>query len=599
MSFAAAARKGAKWDEAAKPEEAVKGRSRLEAGVFSKGETRVIFRFGPPLLIAVLLLPVLAGLTATLLPAFGYWPALGGTHFTLDPWRALLALPSLRRSIGVSLFVGFVTTVFSLGAVTVLLAAFMGTRLFALVKRLLSPLLSVPYVALAFGLAFVIAPSGLIFRLLSPWATGLERPPDLLIINDPYGLSLACGLVLKEIPFLFLMMLAALPQVDAVRAFTSARTLGYRRVAAFAKVVMPRLYPQLRLPVLAVLAYGLSVVDAALVLGPNTPPTLAVAVLRLAEDPDLALRFEASAAAVLQLAVVLWAIGLWLVLERLAGFAWRQWVIGGGRFFCEAAISVMAPLLALAIAALVALAFASLLLWSVAANWRFPEIWPQAFTFDIWRRELAVALPIVLRTLLLGTGVAGAALMITILCLENETRRGIAPGLAFNLIYIPLLVPQIAFLTGAASLMIALKLDGNGFGVGLVHLVFVLPYVFMSLSAAWRDYDPRYRATALLLGASPWRALWAVRLPMLTRAILIAGALGFAISVSQYLATLLVGGGRVATVTTEAVGLAAGADRRVVGVFALIQATLPFLGFAVSLILPALLFRHRRALRET
>ena len=549
-------------------------------------------------MLAVLVLPVVAGLTAIVLPAFGYWPALGGTHFTLAPWRALLALPSLPRSLGVSLFVGFATTVFSLGAVTMLMAAFLGTRAFALVRRLLSPLLSVPYVALAFGLAFVIAPSGLIFRLFSPWATGLERPPDLLIINDPYGLSLAGALVLKEIPFLFLMTLAALPQADAARAFASARTLGYRRVAAFAKVVMPRLYPQLRFPVLAVLAYGLSVVDAALVLGPNTPPTLAVQVLRLADDPDLGLHFEASAASVLQLALVLSAIGLWLLLERLAGLAWRQWVAAGARHCGEAWIRLAAPLLAAAIAGLVVLAFSSLVLWSIAASWRFPEIWPQSFTLEVWRRELAIGLPIVCRTLLLGAGVAGAALIITILCLENEVRRGVPPASTLNLIYIPLLVPQIAFLTGAASLMIALHLDGNGFGVGLAHLVFVLPYVFMSLSAPWRAYDPRYRATALLLGASPWRAFWAVRLPMLARAILIAGALGFAISVSQYLATLLIGGGRFATVTTEAVGLAAGADRRVIGVFALMQAMLPFLGFAVALVAPALLFRNRRALRD-
>jgi putative thiamine transport system permease protein len=558
----------------------------------------MIFRLGPPLMLAVLVLPVAAGLTATLLPAFGYWPALGGTHFTLDPWRALFALPSLPRSIGISLFVGFATTMVSLGAVTLLMAAFLGTRTFALVRRLLSPLLSVPYVALAFGLAFVIAPSGLVFRLISPWLTGLERPPDLLILNDPYGLSLAGGLALKEIPFLFLMTLAALPQVDAPRAFTSARTLGYRRIAAFAKVVMPRLYPQLRFPVLAVLAYGLSVVDAALVLGPNTPPTLAVEVLRLAQDPDLSLQFEESAAAVLQLGLVLWAIGLWLVVERLAALLWRRWVMAGGRHCGEAWVRAGASILAAAIAGLVALAFFSLALWSVAATWRFPEIWPQAFTLEVWRRELAVALPVLCRTLILGTGVAGAALIITILCLENEVRRGVPPASTLNLIYIPLLVPQIAFLTGTASLMIALHLDGNGFGVGLAHLVFVLPYVFMSLSAPWRAYDHRYRATALLLGATPWRAFWAVRLPMLARAILIAGALGFAISVGQYLATLLVGGGRFATVTTEAVGLAAGADRRVIGVFALMQAMLPFLGFAVALVMPALLFRNRRSLRD-
>ncbi|MFI5015582.1 MAG: ABC transporter permease [Hyphomicrobiales bacterium] len=558
----------------------------------------MIFRLGPILTLAVLILPVVAGLAATLLPAFGYWPALGSTEFTLAPWRALLAMPGLARSIGVSALVGFVTTTVSLGTVILMAAAFIGTRGFAWLRRLLSPLLSVPHVALALGLAFTIAPSGLVFRLLSPWATGLDRPPDLLIVNDPYGLSLAGALVLKEIPFLFLMTLAALPQADAMRAFTVARTLGYGRMAAFAKVVMPRLYPQLRLPVLAVLAYGLSVVDVALLLGPTTPPPFAVEVLRLANDPDLALHFEASAAAVAQFALVAAGIGLWLAVERLLAIAWREWVVAGDRYCCETATRIGASALAAAIAALVALAFTSLALWSVASSWRFPAAAPQAFTLDIWRRELAAAVPTLSRTALVGTLAVVVALILAILCLENEVRRGVRRGSAFNLIYIPLLAPQITFLTGAASLMIALHLDGDWLGVGLAHLVFVLPYVFLSLSEPWRAFDERYRMTALLLGASPWRALIRVRLPMLTRAILTAAAVGFAVSISQYLATLLVGGGRFSTVTTEAVALAAGGDRRVIGVHALMQAVLPLAGFAVALVIPALLFRNRKGLRD-
>ncbi|MFI4994491.1 MAG: ABC transporter permease [Hyphomicrobiales bacterium] len=558
----------------------------------------MLLRLGPILTLAVLVLPVLAGLAGTLLPAFGYFPALGGVSFTLAPWRELLSEPGLARSIEVGLFVGFATTLLSLGAVIVLTAAFMGGRGFALLRRLLSPLLSVPHLALAFGLAFIIAPSGLLFRWLSPWATGLDRPPDLLIVNDPYGLSLAAALILKEIPFLFLMTLSALPQADAPRAFALARTLGYRRMAAFAKAVMPRLYPQLRLPLVAVLVYGLSVVDVALVLGPSAPPTLAVEILRLASDPDLSRHFEAGAAAVLQLALVILGIGMWLAGERLVGAFWRAWAAAGGRQCCETATRIGAPLIAALIGTLVASACASLALWSMAAAWRFPDAWPSAFSLDIWRRELATASPLLLRTACVAAGAVAAALILAILCLENEERRGVPPARILGLLYVPLLVPQIAFLSGTASLMIALGLDGNWLGVGLAHLVFVLPYVFLSLSGPWRALDRRYLATALLLGAGPWRALFAVRLPMLTRALLTAAAVGFAVSVSQYLATLLIGAGRFTTVTTEAVALAAGGDRRLIGVYALMQASLPMLGFSIALLAPALLLRHRKGMRD-
>jgi putative thiamine transport system permease protein len=86
---------------------------------------------------------------------------------------------------------------------------------------------------------------------------------------------------------------------------------------------------------------------------------------------------------------------------------------------------------------------------------------------------------------------------------------------------------------------------------------------------------------------------------MLMRPVLTAAALGFAISVGLYLPTLLIGAGRWPTITTETVALASGADRKLIGATALLQALLPFLGFAVAALVPAILFRHRRLLRAS
>jgi putative thiamine transport system permease protein len=84
---------------------------------------------------------------------------------------------------------------------------------------------------------------------------------------------------------------------------------------------------------------------------------------------------------------------------------------------------------------------------------------------------------------------------------------------------------------------------------------------------------------------------------MLARPVLTAAALGFAISVGLYLPTLLIGGGRWPTITTEAVSLASGGDPRLIGATGILQALLPFLGFAVAAVVPAAIFRHRRAMR--
>jgi putative thiamine transport system permease protein len=69
------------------------------------------------------------------------------------------------------------------------------------------------------------------------------------------------------------------------------------------------------------------------------------------------------------------------------------------------------------------------------------------------------------------------------------------------------------------------------------------------------------------------------------------------VSVDQYLATLFAGGGRIATLTTEAVTLSSGADRRVVAVVIALQAALPLLAFALALALPRMIHRNRAALQ--
>ncbi|MCB1733362.1 MAG: hypothetical protein KDI21_23010, partial [Halieaceae bacterium] len=59
----------------------------------------------------------------------------------------------------------------------------------------------------------------------------------------------------------------------------------------------------------------------------------------------------------------------------------------------------------------------------------------------------------------------------------------------------------------------------------------------------------------------------------------------------QFLATQMLGAGRLPTVTTEAVTLASGGDRRTAAAFALLQALLPLLAFGAARLV------HRRAVR--
>jgi putative thiamine transport system permease protein len=418
------------------------------------------------------------------------------------------------------------------------------------------------------------------------------------LVQDHLGLALTLGLVLKETPFLVLMTFGALGQVRADDQLRVARSLGYGPVQAWLKVVLPLVYPQIRLPVYAVLAYSLSVVDMAIVLGPTTPPTLAPLLLRWFNDPDLAMRFQAAAGACLQFGLVALAIGVWRGAEAALGRLARPWLTGGARGGAGAAARAAAWA---GLASLFGLSFGSLLslaVWSLAGRWRFPDAWPEQLSLERWADQAVALTGPAWTTLVVGIAAAVIALVLVAGCLENESRRqrSAGPG-ALTLVYLPLLAPQIGFLFGVQVLLVWAELDGGWLALIWTHLLFVLPYVFLALADPYRNLDPRYARSALALGRSPWVVWTRIKLIMLLRPILIALAVGFAVSVAQYVPTLFAGGGRFSTLTTEALSLSAGGNRRVVGLFALTLAVLPLLGFGLALVLPAWRFRHRRAMR--
>ena len=541
-------------------------------------------RRAPQLTVALFLAPIAAGLLGTVLPAFGWLPAIGGRSVSLAPWATLFSEPGIGEAIGLTLVTGLTATVVSILIVFGFCALVHGRQPGRVGRAVLAPILAAPHAAMAIGVAFLIAPSGWLVRLLSPWLTGWHQPPDIATVQDPYGAALTLGLLLKEVPYLLLMTVTALGQVPAAPQVDAAAALGYGRMVAWLKLVLPQVYAQVRLPIYAVLAYSLSVVDMALILGPGNPPTLSVLALRWFTSPDIGMYFPAAAAALLQLAIVLASILLWRAGERAVAHLGRRWIARGARRTRLEPLAWLATAAMAGFAGLGVLSLADLAVWSFAAGWRFPHLLPAHWSARAWTSELGTILWPVETTLVVALIASAVALLLVLACLENEQRRGVAASSrALWVLYVPLLVPQIAFLFGMQILLTVFHLDGSLIAVIWSHLLFVLPYVFLSLADPWRALDKRYARTALSLGARPWRVFLRIKLPLLLRPVLIATAIGVATSVDQYLPTIFAGAGRVVTLTTEAVTLASGGDRRFTGVFGLLQALIPLAAYGIAL----------------
>lgn len=503
--------------------------------------------------------PVLAGALGTLMLS------LEGSG--LKAYARALALPGLGWSLLATLVSGLGAT---LGALLLSVPLSHLAWRHASLRAALAPVLALPHAALALGLAFLLAPSGWLARLLAGVA-GWALPPAVVTVGDALGITLMIGLILKETPFLVLMSLSAASMIPVATQMRAGQALGHAPGSVWRRAIWPQLLVQLRLPLAVALAFGLSVADMALLLGPTHPPTLAVQILRLFTAPDPALRPVAAALAVALLVAMGAAMLLWRIIEplilRLVRLGPRQRDLP------------FAPLLFGLGALLLVGVLVVLLLWSLAARWPWPAALPapglQAWSGMHWVQPVAM-------TLALGLAASTLALLLAIASLEAADRAH-RPLRLGPLVLLPLLLPQIGFLPGLTTAFLRLGLPPGWLAVLWAELLFTFPYALIVLAGPWQALDPAMLRSAAGLGAAPWCCLWRVKLPLLLRPIAAAAAVGFAVSVAQYLAVLLPGAGRVVTLGTEAVALASGADRRAAAVMGLLQMVLPLLAYGAAL----------------
>ena len=534
-------------------------------------------------------------------------------------WRALAADPQLPHALLLSVATGVAATIFSVAAAAFLLSrSFPGPAWSALV-RALPPMLAVPHAAFAIGLAFLIAPSGWLLRALSPWATGFDAPPLWVTTQDPWGLALVVVLVAKEVPFLLWAAATQLQRPDAAARWTRelqlAQSMGYSPRRAWWRVLWPQLWPRLGGPALAVFAYSLTVVDMALVIGPTGPPTLGVLAWQWLLDADPRVNAQGAAAAWLLAGVVsLLAGAVWGL--RTALHRRARWVDGrrgaadapAGGVVGKAGASgprgrlrgVRNPrdlhdlhdlpgmrgifhVIAIAPLRLPALLYLTVMLalavGSVSGVWPFPQLWPQTLDLQAWRSVSASA-----ATLWTTLGLAAASSITALVwaiawleCAPPAWDRALR-----RLIYLPLLLPAVLWVVGMHRLGLAWQLDAQWTGLWLTHSLAGLPYVLIALSPAYLGFDLRYVQAASSLGRGQWSFLWRVKWPLLKASLTGAAAVGFAVSVAQYLPTVFIGAGRFATVTTEAVTLASAGQRSLTAAYAWLQWLLPALVFGVA-----------------
>jgi putative thiamine transport system permease protein len=518
--------------------------------------------------------------------ALAGWLAAGLVFIPVLPGLALMIPPLLSGETWLALWqdsqwpeallATLVSTLISAGGallltLIIICGLFPGERWQRYLRRL-PLLLALPHVAFASGFFFLFSDSGWLARLLN-----LSLPPD------SYGVALGIMLGLKETWFLLWFSAAQLQSERLSQQLTLARTLGYGELQSRLFVLVPQLLPRLGWALVAVVAYSLSVVDAALILGPGNPPTFAVLAWQWLTDSDISrqhMGLAASGVLLLMLGgIVIGGRVTWKLIEpRSIKFSGKRHQLS--IIFMGEGISRALSLLALA-------AILMLAIWSFAEGWFYPALLPENFTLSGWRQaELAP----LWTGLFAGLISAFLALPIVLLWLQGCPRR------YDGWLFLPLLLPALPLAAGQYQLLLRLELEGTWLALIWSHLLWVVPYTLLILKPAWQQIDPRLVLTAQTFGWSSGKILCLTKVPLLVRPLLAAMAVGFSVSIAQYLPTLYAGAGRFATVTTEAVALSSGGDAQQFALQALLQTLLPMGMFIITTWLSRLAGAYRKGL---
>ena len=217
------------------------------------------------------------------------------------------------------------------------------------------------------------------------------------------------------------------------------------------------------------------------------------------------------------------------------------------------------------------LPMAVVLLWSVTERWPWPDLLPESYSLRTVKELLfgSAKLPdILLSSISLAMTVAVLGTVVGVMTARATELYGFRGRKAvYHLTFLPLLVPGTVFAMGIQITLIRLGLSDTVAGVVIVHLIAAAPYCITIMTDVTRAVGNKLEQQAMVLGANPWRAFFAVTLPGLLPGILSSVSMGFILSYSQYFTTLMVGGGRIKTLSLVLVPYIQSGDRSLSAVY--------------------------------
>jgi putative spermidine/putrescine transport system permease protein len=228
-----------------------------------------------------------------------------------------------------------------------------------------------------------------------------------------------------------------------------------------------------------------------------------------------------------------------------------------------------------AVTGAVLLPFVPLVLWAFSQRWFFPHLLPEQWGLRAWTYVFGTAGAQITEALIQSVLVAAVTAVLSV-------AGGVPAGRALGLYHfrgkdllsivllLPIIVPPLCVAMGLHLWLLRLGLAATFGGVVLVHLTACLPYAVFVMWGVFSNYNPEFEDQARSLGASPLQVMRQVMIPLTFPGIVVAALFAFLLSWSQYLSTLIIGGGKITTLPILLFALMASGDRPVAAAVSLV-----------------------------
>ena len=160
----------------------------------------------------------------------------------------------------------------------------------------------------------------------------------------------------------------------------------------------------------------------------------------------------------------------------------------------------------------------------------YTDLWSQSLLITSTRTTLILGMITALVTPLLG------------LLATMAVRELRVPRLILMIILLPLFIPGVSMGLATAFFFKQLNINTSYWTIGIVHIIWALPFATLIILTAMTTYDPILTEAAFMLGSNRWRAFYTVELPLIWPGIFGASLFSMILSFNETLRTSLVQG---------------------------------------------------------